>query len=228
MKNLLSFILTLFVLALINLSCEEQTKGSSDETTQVQLDTLPGVVRDMVTKLPLSGVQIEIQGNTEMVLFSDPKGAFILEFDTKKPMTAQYTMAGFVSLEQEYISIDGLEQLDIYLEPTTTVNAPNKTISGETLKINPNKPNSFVTVDSIRIIEIANSGRDSIFSNTNGGYEMPYQNNNPTFEFQFKVGTFSQIHTVGIKNTSDIKDSTKIDIILTSNAAGIDIKPTKD
>ncbi len=185
---------------------------------------LPGVIKSMQTKQPLSGVSILVINNQRSVtLLSEPDGSFVVDYDAGTTLDVLYTMANYQSLHQKYEDFQAVRGITIYLEELLTRENSSKKIHGLTLKQDSLGSSTTIPVPDVEVSELP--GGNSMKSEGTGDYNLSFTDNKPIFEYQFKIGKNTQIATV--RNLSGIRDSTQLDMVLSTNAVGIDIKEDK-
>lgn len=187
-------------------------------------DSLVGVVRSMQTKALLDSVHIfgpAFPGQT-----TNTDGRFVVPLAHRDSLQITYTRPGYYPLQQTYIDLTYLKKIVVYMEDSITQDTKTKSLSGRTFRII-TSGGAIEPVDSILVIDEAT--KDSIFTNLNGLYLFNLTKGNPTFEYQFKnISMFDSIYSMTVKNLSDIKDSSKLDIIFDGTITGIDIELEPD
>lgn len=228
MKNVFRSISFFLMLTLFLFSCGNETnqnnsgagEGGSSTTEEAQTFTMiPGQVRSMTTKLPMANVSVISSSNPSFITTID--GQFFLKVVPGVQTTASFSKTGYQALAQEYENTEFVESIIVYMEDSTTVDAASKTTLGFTLKTDGKK--NEIPIDSVRVIETVS--KDSVFTDSMGAYTLSFDEKNPIYQYDFKLIGGVLVQTLIIKNTSNIKDSTRLDVVFTGTATGIDIEP---
>lgn len=185
---------------------------------------IQGEVRSMSTKLPLDSVAIQATSGPSFV--TDSTGEFTLQVLQGVLTTAIYTKSGYETLNQSYGNLEFIEKIIVYMEDTTTAKSSSKTLNGFTFKQS-SDDKGLLPIDSIQVI--ATLSKDSVFTNLLGGYLLPFKADMPTYKYDFKIPGISQpFQSLVVTNASSIKDSSRLDVVFTGTATGIDIEPIGD
>lgn len=210
----LSFLLILASALLFTCNNEQNNSATKSGEARTTIDTIEGQVKHYNKNgsvIALAGV-IVTQGTSFRKDTTNSEGKFQLFLDGADSRKVKYEYPGLETLEHEYLEANYLEEIHVYLEDQTD-SGGQKIIFGTTLK--EKKYGKEDPFEGIKVSETTSRNND--LSNSKGVYRIPMQNRSiDQIKYDFKYqGNPAYIL---IKTPSDIKDSSKLDVVLSIGA----------